>query len=793
MEESFGDNKEMNLKAIFATLPSNSMLVDVDPPKFTILLASDNYLKVSGKSRNDLIGKGVFEVFPANSSDKDDTGSVNIRASFEFVIKNKKPHSLDVQRYDVADENGIYKTRYWVVTNNPVLDDQGNIIHILHSPEEITAKILVKERELTEETENRFRQLANSLPLVVWTASPDGNLTFISNQWEEVYGNPIKESLGTGWINYVHPEDVKDASAKWAHALKLGELYETEFRVEHKDGTYHWILVRAIPILNEEGEIISWNGSNTDIQEKKSREEAFTESEARFKVLADNIPNLAWMADHEGWIFWYNNRWYEYTGTTPKEMEGWGWQSVHDPEKLPSVLEKWQASIDTGKEFEMVFPLKGADGKFRDFLTRVIPIYDKYGKIFRWLGTNTDITPQRLAEKAIKESEQNLRNVILQAPVAMCLFKEPNFRVALANGKMFELWGKKAEDVMHKPILEGLPEIKGQGFDLLLENVYRTGDTYLANDVIVKLHRNGKIEDVYVDFVYEAYREADGTISGILAVAMEVTEQFMARQKIEEVVAERTKELAESNHNLQKTNEELAQFAYIASHDLQEPLRKISIFSQMLENTLSDKLDEQSRNYLNKINSSSARMTSLIKDVLSYSELGKVNAGFESVNLNEVIENAKTDYDLLIEQKGATINFKDLPVLEAIPIQMSQLFSNLLSNALKFTKKEVKPLITISSRKLSKEDVSTANLDKSLTYFEIKFSDNGIGFEKEYAHQIFSIFQRLHRKSEYEGTGIGLAMCKKIALNHHGDINANESSKNGAVFKIILPEKQVAN
>lgn len=922
MEKKMPEVKEINLKFAFAVLPSNSMLVDIDSPKFTILLVSDNYVKISGKSRSDLIGNGVFDVFPPNSAAEGDTGSVNLRDSFEFVIKNKKSHSLDLQRYDVKNENGTFTERYWLITNTPVFDDQGNVIQILHSPEEITDKIKaeklektvkgleqvhnlfmqapvaihifkgkdllielaneptlklwdkgkeiigkpleevlpevekqeyihlikkvfetgqeqhqneapitikrngkedkgyynlflqpyyedknekpvgvlafvnevteeVKAKKITHDIEIRFRQLANSLPIVVWSASPDGNLTFISNQWEEVYGNPIAQSLGKGWANFVHLDDVEKAATRWAHSISSGELYETEFRVKHKSGGYHWILVRAVPIYNEVGEIVSWSGSNTDIQDKKLSEEAFTESEERFRSLADNIPNLAWMADADGWIFWYNNRWYEYTGTTPKDMEGWGWQSVHDQEKLPQVLERWQASIKTGNKFEMVFPLKGTDGKFKEFLTRVVPVYDKDGKIFRWLGTNTDITQQRIAEKAIKESEQNLKNVILQAPVAMCLLKEPNFIVEIANEKMFELWGRRGEDVMHKPIVDGLPEIKEQGFDLLLEGVYTTGKTYAASNVPAALPRNGKIENVFVNFVYEAYREADGKISGILAVAIDVTEQVIARQKIEEVVAERTKELAESNNNLQKTNDELAQFAYIASHDLQEPLRKISVFSQMLEKSIAEKLDAQSRNYLNKINNSSSRMIKLIRDVLTYSELGRENITFESVNLNEVIENSKADYDLLIEQKGATINYKDLPTIEAIPIQMSQLFSNLIGNALKFIKKDVKPVITINARKLSKEEISSGTLNKMLSYYEITFTDNGIGFDQEYSDQIFSIFQRLHRKSDYEGTGIGLALCKKIALNHHGDLNALRSSKNGAVFTILLPEKQV--
>ena len=241
-------------------------------------------------------------------------------------------------------------------------------------------------------------------------------------------------------------------------------------------------------------------------------------------------------------------------------------------------------------------------------------------------------------------------------------------------------------------------------------------------------------------------------------------------------------ELADANDNLTRSNAELAQFAYIASHDLQEPLRKISIFSQLLEQSLGDNVNEKTTGYLTKINHSSSRMSRLIKDVLTYSRLSKEQEVFELVDLNLVIERAREDYELLIEQKEAVIYCSGLPVIAAIPLQMAQLFGNLLGNALKFTRHDVQPLISITATQFEENDI---------VYFKITIADNGIGLKAEYAEQIFQIFQRLHRKSEYEGTGIGLAMCKKIALNHHGDINGEGSSENGAVINILLPEKQL--
>ena len=835
-----------------------------------------------------------------------------IGSMFGGVMEGKAVRYTDLML--PLNRNGFVEECYFDFSYSPIRKEDGTVGGVLVTVIETTNK--KKAEHALKQSETHILNVVNSLPLVVWSAGTDGALTYISHQWEEYYGNPIAESLGLGWVKYIHPADVADAEQRWAHSLSTGTLYETEFRVKHHSGSYRWNLVRALAAHNDAGEIISWNGSNTDIHDKRLSDEAVRESDTRFKVMADNIPNLAWMANADGWIYWYNKTWYDYTGTTPEQMEGWGWQSVHHPEELPKVLLEWQASIQSGQPFEMVFPLKGGDGRFRQFLTRVLPVHNDDGKIYQWFGTNTDITAQieieqslkesearfrtmaegtdvyigvgdasgnaiyfnkawteltgrtteelikhgwldlvhpddresyvklysdafekreaftgefrllnkngryrwllaqapprfhpggsfagyissciditdrKNAEKALIEKEQNLRNTILQAPVAMCIFRGPNHVVELANERMFELWGKTAVQVMHKPIFEGLPESKNQGFEELLHKVYSSGESVSAQGVPVTLPRNGTIEVAYVNFVYEAYKEADGSVSGILAVAVDVTAQVIARQKIEEVVAARTRELADANSKLQKSNAELGQFAYIASHDLQEPLRKITTFSQLLENSLGDDVSQQSQLYLQKIHIAASRMITLIRDVLTYSELVKDDEVFAEVDLHQIIENIQMDYELLIEQKEAVIHCKDLPVIEAIPLQMSQLFGNLVGNALKFARTDRKPVITIAATSLTQEDIALALLNPKIDYYKIRFADNGIGLKKEYTEQIFAIFQRLHRKTEYEGTGIGLALCKKIVINHGGTIDANESSDEGAVFTVILPAKQ---
>jgi len=244
------------------------------------------------------------------------------------------------------------------------------------------------------------------------------------------------------------------------------------------------------------------------------------------------------------------------------------------------------------------------------------------------------------------------------------------------------------------------------------------------------------------------------------------------------------KRLEEKVEELNKSNHDLEQFAYIASHDLQEPLRKIRNFTELVERNLHDAA--KTKKYIEKIDSSSQRMTNLIKAVLNYSRLSKAETNFEDVDLNEVLDNVKVDTELVLEEKKASIRADKLPVIVGIRQQLYQLFYNLISNSLKFVASE--PLITISVKELSPEEVKKrADLHVSVTYIEIIFKDNGIGFEQKHANQIFTIFKRLNSKDSYAGTGIGLALCKKIVDNHHGSIQAFSEPGKGAEFRVILP------
>jgi two-component system, chemotaxis family, CheB/CheR fusion protein len=259
---------------------------------------------------------------------------------------------------------------------------------------------------------------------------------------------------------------------------------------------------------------------------------------------------------------------------------------------------------------------------------------------------------------------------------------------------------------------------------------------------------------------------------------------------LERKVEERTGSLNEANISLKQSNNNLEQFATIASHDLQEPLRKIRTFAALLNQRHRQDIEGESKELLRKISVSAERMSVLIHDVLNFSKVLDASV-FESTDLNPILNNVIGDFDLLIAQKGAAINHDLLPVIKAVPLQMNQLFYNLLSNALKFSKTDVQPVINISSRILPLQEVNEfPSLDSGIHYCEIIFEDNGIGINPRFSDQIFQIFQRLNAREHFEGTGIGLALCKRIVMNHHGEIYMKPKEDGGTRFHILLPFEQ---
>jgi two-component system, chemotaxis family, CheB/CheR fusion protein len=283
-------------------------------------------------------------------------------------------------------------------------------------------------------------------------------------------------------------------------------------------------------------------------------------------------------------------------------------------------------------------------------------------------------------------------------------------------------------------------------------------------------------------------RDEEGKIVKWFGTCTDIHDQKTMSDVLESKVKERTQELQDANTELEISNNELMQFASVASHDLKEPLRKIHMFSNIIKERYMAESPGGALDYMNRIIRSSARMTKLIDDLLTYSRLS-INTLFESTNLNSIIGEVLSDLELSISEKGAVVTVDEFPYIEVVPGQMRQVFQNVISNALKFTRPDTAPLISITAELITEPDFEATSTGKG-DYCRISIADNGIGFDEQYTAKIFTIFQRLHSREKYEGTGIGLAITKKIVEKHNGWITARSTAGGGSTFVIILPLRQ---
>ncbi|NVN90062.1 MAG: PAS domain S-box protein [Desulfuromonadales bacterium] len=282
---------------------------------------------------------------------------------------------------------------------------------------------------------------------VFWTQTHESIFGYAPTTAITTASTAITQHDRSRWSDRVHPEDLPLIEEESRRCMQDCTPVDFKYRIIWPDGSLHWIESKGVFLYDGNGHAIRMLGIAIDITERKRIEEALNESESRFRTMANAIPQLAWIARADGHIFWYNQRWYEYTGTTPEQMEGWGWQSVHDPSELARVLERWQTSIATGEPFEMTFPLRGADGDFRPFLTRIIPLKDAAGRVQQWFGTNTDINELKLVELSLRESEERHR-VLAETMLQGVVHHDSNGTIITMNPSAERILGKGLENFL---------------------------------------------------------------------------------------------------------------------------------------------------------------------------------------------------------------------------------------------------------------------------------------------------------------------------------------------------------
>ncbi|XWW44477.1 PAS domain S-box protein [Fibrella sp. USSR17] len=411
------------------------------------------------------------------------------------------------------------------------------------------------------------------------------------------------------------------------------------------------------------------------------------------------------------------------------------------------------------------------------------------GERYGVLVTATEVTDQVVARQKIEESEKQFR-ALMEAIPAIAWTNSPSGEMTFYNQRLCEYTGLTDKQIrslgwksfIHPHDLWHSMELYQQsletGQDYVVENRYRGADGSY------RWHLNRAVP----------LRDETGKINNWVGTATDIHEQKQQEAQLEQQVEARTRQLNMSIQDLQRSNDNLQQFAYIASHDLQEPLRKIQTFSALLKSSYADELG-QGADYLVRMQSAASRMSTLIKDLLTYSRISTRQQSTAQVSLNAVVQAALVDLDLAIEETKATIDVGPLPTIQGDATQLSQLFQNLLSNALKFRRVDeqgawIAPLIRVSASRVALNELPTRiNLGglAAVVYHRLDVADNGIGFDEKYVERIFQVFQRLHGKSEFAGTGIGLAICEKVAANHGGVIHASGKPGEGATFSVYFP------
>jgi PAS domain S-box-containing protein len=498
-----------------------------------------------------------------------------------------------------------------------------------------------------------------------------------------------------------------------------------------------------------------------DIAARGLAEDALREGEERFRNLANNISQLAWMADEKGAIFWYNQRWFDYSGTTLEEMVGWGWQKVQHPDHLQRVVDKISRCFQKGEVWEDTFPLRGRDGNYRWFLSQAVPIRDSEGKVLRWFGTNTDISVLQEAERHLAQMESRYRGLLEAAPDAIVVVNQAG-KIVLLNVQAEKQFGYTRDELIGQEVTNIIPE----GFaERLIADGTRSATEAVTQQIGTGIELSGRRKDgseFPIEIMLSPLESAEGVL--VTTAIRDITERRRSEVHLRKTVRE-----------LKRSNDELQQFAYVSSHDLQEPLRMVSSYTQLLAKRYQGRLDSDAHEFIAFAVDGCNRMQGLIQDLLAYSRVGTNGKELSEVSSENALQKALTNLRITIEQSGADVTHDSMPVVTTDETQLTLIFQNLVGNAIKY-RGAAPPRVHVSA---------TRNGGNEWTF---SVRDNGLGIDPQYFERIFILFQRLHGRDEFEGTGIGLAICKKILERLGGRIWVESQPEKGSTFYFALPE-----
>lgn len=728
----------INYQALFQSLAAAYIVFDVNDPEFTIVEENEAHARIAMRKRDQVIGRPLLEAFPDTSEAYVTTGVSELLESIRKVIRTGKSDEMPQLSYDLEDTNGRMKQMYWRVSHHPVFADDGSVQAVFQATEDITNEIATKQK--LDRTQYQLNQALSNGMIGTWSWDLKTDRVVADDNLIEMFGLAKQDQVSdypmTALVEAIHPGDRTRVEAEIKRAIKSKKLYESEYRTLCADHNIRWVIARGRVELSEDGEPVAFPGVVVDITERKTVEnnlKFLTAASAQFsasldpKVTLTTIANLV-VPDIADWcaIDLFDGKKIERVATAHKDPKKVQWaKDLYKKQGPPDINDPMNGLSQVLRTGEIVYYPDIPD----EMLVAAAKDEEELALV-RGLGfSSVIIVPMQINNKTIGA-------ISLISTESQVHYKESDIEVAKGFANRAAMAVDNAS--LYQSAQREIKERK------TLQAQLQTANNVLESRVA------------------ERTRQLVDTNDGL-------EKEIRRRQKVE-------RELQEYGKNLARSNQELQDFAYVASHDLQEPLRKIQAFGDLLATEYKDQLGD-GEEYLTRMRNAASRMSTLIQDLLAFSRVSTKPQKVDQVDLNSIISEVVGDLEMSITEKKGKVIVGKMPAVWADATHMRQLFQNLIGNALKFHQKDIAPIVNISLRPRAKND----------TLYEIHVKDNGIGFDEKYLDRIFSVFQRLHGRDAYEGTGIGLAVCRKIVERYGGTVDAKSRPNVGSTFIIKLP------
>jgi PAS domain S-box-containing protein len=721
-------------------------------------------LQFMNKSAADeALGKKMLEALPELAG----------QPSLQTVINVQKtgiPFRGDEQPVDLMI-NGKLERRYFNFSYDSIKEEAESSA-VLHMAIDVTEQVLARRK--LEDSESRLKSMIEQTPCPTLVLMGDDlvieqinkHMLQMIGRDEEIIGMPLIDVLPELKGQYVW-DQVQNVYNKGI-PFDQSEVLVPHNRTGEIKGYYYNLAYRP---LIENRQIIGMIQTAVDVTEQVTARKKLEESESRFRNVINTTPvGTAILIGPEMVIGVANDVIIKYWNRDKSVIGKPLMESIPEliGQPFPDLLSGVYNTGITHDDNHALVYLNNAEGKLSPFYFKYsyTALRETDGAIYGVLIMSIDVTEEILSKLRLEESEKGFRMLSDEMPQFVWT-SDAEGHLAYFNHAMHVYSGLRLSDIKEKGWIEIVHPQEREESIRLWEHSINTGEDFIFE------HRFRRADGEYHWQLSRAVpqRDVNGIIQQWIGTSTDIHEQKNITEKLESLVADRTKEL-------QRSNEDLQQFAHVASHDLKEPVRKIKTFTARLEDHIKDQLDESGKKFIDRIHVATDRMFNMIDGVLAYS---KINADLQTpifIDLNEVIKNIETDLEVALQKTGGKIYYDNLPTLEGALVLIYQLFYNLINNSIKFAKADTPPIITIISKII---------VENNKSFAIITVEDNGIGFDSHHAERIFETFSRLNSKDSYEGTGLGLSLCKKIVERHEGKISAVGSLNKGASFIITLP------